>query len=107
MLEGGLMLLGEYPGFERKTRSIGCNRQEVLVFSDDANARFQLLPHDVTENAALLVDVILLCPFDLLGNVNGDHWKRNQLRMRMLQSGSRSLTMILEYQNVLEPAVFL
>src|SRR5580700_1850948 len=101
------MLLRQNPGFERKSRSVRGQRDEVLVLSDHSSTAIHLLPDDVAEHATFLVEEILLRTFQFLRNVDRQDRQRDQLRVRMLQRGSGCLAMILENQDVLESPVFL
>src|SRR5579872_5343604 len=101
------MLLGQDPGFKREPRSVRSQREEVLILCNHASASLRLLPNYIAKHATLFVDVVLLGAFQLLDHVDGKNRQSNQLRVRMFQRRSGSLSMILENQDVLEPPVLL
>src|SRR5712671_5904510 len=101
------MPLREYPGFERKTRRVGRECQEVFVFSHDANTVLGFLPNDVAEHATLFVNVVLLRSLNFFDHINRQNWQRDQLRVGMLERCSSRFSMILENQDVLEAPIFL
>src|ERR1035441_10225505 len=107
VFEGGLVALGEDPGFKWKSRSIGRESQKVFVFRYHSNAVVDFLPDDVAKNTALFVDVILLGSLQFLHHVNGQNRQRDQLRVRVLERGAGGFSVVLEKQNVFEAPIFL
>ena len=100
------MLFGKNPGLKRKPRRVRRKRDEVFVLRNHAIADFALLLDNIAENAALLIDVILLGAFNFLGDVNRNDGQRNQLRMCVLHRCSSGVAVILENQNIFETPVF-
>ena len=107
VLKRGLVSLGQNPRFKRKPWRIRTKRHKVLVFRGNSHPRLCFLPDNVTENTAFFVGKIPLCAFQLFHHLLGQNWKRDDLRMRMLQGRARGFAMVLKNQNVLEPAVLL
>src|SRR6266404_8311235 len=101
------MPLGEYPGFEGKTRSIGSESQKVFILSHHANPVFCFLPDDVAEYTTLFVNVVLLGSLNFFDYVNGQNRQGDQLRVGMLKRCSSRFSMILEDQDVFEAAILL
>src|SRR5581483_7416374 len=81
--------------------------QELFIFGNDANAAVGFLANDVAEHTTLFVDVVLLGSFQFLNDIDWKNWKSDQLRMGVLERGSGRLSVILENQDVFEPAVLL
>src|ERR1700747_744718 len=107
VLKGGLVLLGQNPGFKRKAWSIRRQRNKVVVFRDHAAGSLRFLPNQVAKDATLFVDVILLRALDFLEDVNRKNGQRNHLTMPVFERSARRLTVVLENQNVFKAPVFL
>src|SRR5579859_225227 len=101
------MLLRQQPQFEWETRGIRRNRNELIVFANNAHAGFHLLPDHVAENAALFLSVVMLRRVQFLAHSLGYDRERDQLRVRVLQRRTRRISMILEDESVAKPLVIL
>src|SRR5712672_2716883 len=99
------MHLRQQPHFKREARSVRCNRNEMLVFADDAFAGVALLANNVAENAALFFVVVVPAVIDFFAHAPRNNRKRNQLRMRMLEGSAGSFAMIFENENVTKALV--
>ena len=89
ILKRRLVALGQDPGLEREARRIGRDGEKSIVLGDHAHAGFGLLPDDVAEDAALLVNVILLGAFQFLEHVLGHNRQRDELPVGVLQGRAR------------------
>src|SRR6201997_1547120 len=107
VLKGGFVLLGQNPGFKRKAWSVRRQRNKVVVFRDHAAGSLRFLPNEVTKDATLFVDVILLRALDFLKDINRKKGQRNQLTMPVFERSARRLAVVLENQNVFKAPVFL
>src|ERR1041384_4657070 len=101
------MLLRQNPRLKRKARRVWSQRQEVFVLIHNARSVINFLPDDVAENAALFVQEILLCALQFFDHVDRNNGQRDQLRMGVLERFTRSFTVVLENEDVLEPLVLL
>ena len=101
------MPLGQNPGFKRKARSVRGESEEVLVLGDYTDDAVRLLPDDVAEYAALFVEVVLLGALQFFDHVDGKNRQGDELRVCVLQRGACCFAMVLENEDVLEPAIFL
>ena len=95
------------PGLERKARRVGLEHHEAVGLDHQARASGGFLPDDVAEDAALLQVVEQFRAVHLFLGALGDHGQRDQLAMRMLERGAGGLAVILEKQDVAEPAILL
>ena len=70
VFKGRFMAPRQDPGLEGESRSVGRDGEKVFVLGHHTCTSFGLLTNDVAENAALLVDVILLGAFQFLHHVD-------------------------------------
>src|SRR5579872_7394349 len=103
----GVMALRQYPGFKWEPRRIGLDHHEAVSFGHQAYARLRFLAHNVAVGAALLKVVVLLGTVQLFFHSLRNDGQSDQLRMGMLERGTRGFSMILEKQNVAQPPVLL
>ena len=100
VFEMRVMRLGKDPCFKGKA---GCERSDChkrWVLGDDPAPLLHFLPDDIAEDAPIFVLEVSPAPFDLLVDTRGDDGEGDELRVRMLEGGSRSDPVIFEDQEV-------
>src|SRR5688572_7810210 len=101
------MSLGKDPHFKRKARGIGGDAEELRILRHDAIAVREVLPDNVTIDAALFLLKVSPASLNFFCHVGGDDREGNELRMAVFQRGTGCGSVILEYQNISEPHVLL
>src|SRR2546422_835295 len=106
LLEVGGVPLGQHPHLERKPRGEGRDGEELGVLPHDPAPVADLLMDDVAVDTAFLILIVFTAAGDLVHHVGRDDGQRDQLRVRVLQRGPGGLAVVLEDQDVAQPAVF-
>src|ERR1700730_10551687 len=99
------MGLWQQPHFKRKTWCIGCQSNEMLIFSDDPLPGIALLPDNVAKNAALFLVVIVPAIVDLFAHATRNDRQGDQLRVRMFQRSARCFAVIFENEDIAKALV--
>jgi hypothetical protein len=105
MLETGIMGFWENPCLKWKSGGERGDREEGLIFDDEAAFLLKLLPDDIAEDTPLFIMKIIFGPFDLFGHPSWDDWKGDDLRVGMFQRGPSCYSMVFKDENISKPLI--
>ena len=99
--------LGRKERLEGESGREGREREKGLVLHEEpVSGRYLLIDH-VTEEAPLLLAVVIPSRVQLLGHDAGSDGRGDDLSVRMRQGRARGLAVVLEDQDVSEPGISL